>query len=326
MKDVNKLKVAVLIPCYNEELTITKVLTDFRAVLPDADFYVYDNNSTDKTSQRAKEAGAIVRHEILRGKGNVVRRMFRDVEADLYVMVDGDDTYDATKALEMIRTAGEGSVDFVNGIRISEQEGNEYRPGHEFGNHLLTTTVGVLFGNRIMDMLSGYKVLSKRFVKSFPAHSAGFEVETELAVHALVLSLPVAHVSGKYKGRPDGSISKLRTYSDGMKILKLILILFKQERPLLFFSLFGSLLALVSLGLGLPIIVTYIQTGSVPRFPTAILSMGIMITSFLSFACGLVLDTVTRGRREARILQYLGIPFRNLTDSESDSSKQVAGK
>lgn len=324
MRDVDKLKVAVLIPCYNEELTITSVLRDFKEVLPDANFYVYDNNSTDKTVLRAIEAGAIVRQETLQGKGNVVRRMFRDVEADLYVMVDGDDTYDATKAPEMIRTALEGSIDLVNGIRISDNEGNAYRPGHEFGNHLLTSAVSILFGNRIMDMLSGYKVLSKRFVKSFPAHSAGFEVETELTVHALVLSVPIAHISGKYKGRPEGSISKLRTYSDGMKILRLIMILYKQERPLLFFSVIGSLLALLALGFGIPIIADYIQTGLVPRLPTAILSMGIMITSFLSFTCGLILDTVTRGRREARILQYLAIPFKRLIATES--SKRVVGQ
>jgi len=319
-----KIKVAVLIPCYNEELTITKVLRDFKEALPDADFYVYDNNSSDKTVQRATEAGAIVRQETLQGKGNVVRRMFRDVEADLYVMVDGDDTYDATKAPEMVKTALEGSVDLVNGIRMSDHEENAYRPGHEFGNRLLTSAVSVLFGDRIMDMLSGYKVLSKRFVKSFPAHSAGFEVETELTVHALVLSMPIANIPGQYKGRPEGSVSKLRTYSDGMKILRLIIILYKQERPLLFFSVIGSLLALLALGLGIPIIADYINTGLVLRLPTAVLSMGIMITSFLSFTGGLILDTVTRGRREARILQYLGIPFERLT--ATGASKQVVGQ
>lgn len=319
-----KIKVAVLIPCYNEELTITKVLRDFKEALPDADFYVYDNNSSDKTVQRATEAGAIVRQETLQGKGNVVRRMFRDVEADLYVMVDGDDTYDATKAPEMVKTALEGSVDLVNGIRMSDHEENAYRPGHEFGNRLLTSAVSVLFGDRIMDMLSGYKVLSKRFVKSFPAHSAGFEVETELTVHALVLSMPIANIPGQYKGRPEGSVSKLRTYSDGMKILRLIIILYKQERPLLFFSVIGSLLALLALGLGIPIIADYINTGLVLRLPTAVLSMGIMITSFLSFTGGLILDTVTRGRREARILQYLGIPFERLT--ATGTSKQVVGQ
>jgi len=324
LSDVQNLKVAVLIPCYNEELTITKVLRDFKEALPNAEFYVYDNNSTDKTVQRATEAGAIVRQETLQGKGNVVRRMFRDVEADLYVMVDGDDTYDASKAPEMVKTALEGSIDLVNGIRISDNEDNTYRPGHEFGNHLLTSAVSVLFGNRIMDMLSGYKVLSKRFVKSFPAHSDGFEVETELTVHALVLSMPIANISGKYKGRPEGSISKLRTYSDGMKILRLIIILYKQERPLLFFSVIGSFLALLGLGFGIPIIGDYIQTGLVLRLPTAILSMGIMITSFLSFTGGLILDTVTRGRREARILQYLGIPFERRTTPQS--SKRVIGQ
>ena len=324
MRDVDKLKVAVLIPCYNEELTINKVVRDFKEALPEADLYVYDNNSTDKTVLRALEAGAIVRQETLQGKGNVVRRMFRDVEADLYVMVDGDDTYDATKAPEMVRMALEGSIDLVNGIRISDNEDNAYRLGHEVGNHFLTSAVSILFGSRIMDMLSGYKVFSKRFVKSFPAHSAGFEVETELTVHALVLSMSIDHVAGKYKGRPEGSISKLRTYSDGLKILRLIISLYKQERPLLFFSVIGSLFALLALGFGVPIIVDYIQTGLVPRFPTAILSMGIMITSFLSFTSGLILDTVTRGRREARILQYLAIPFKRLIPTEA--SKQVVGR
>ena len=324
MRDVDQPKVAVLIPCYNEELTITKVIKDFKEVLPEADFYVYDNNSTDETMLKAREAGAIVRQETLQGKGNVVRRMFRDVEADLYLMVDGDDTYDASKAPEMIRAAITGSIDLVNGIRISDNADKAYRPGHEFGNHLLTSAVSMLFGNRIMDMLSGYKVLSKRFVKSFPAHSAGFEVETELTVHALVLSMSIAHVSGKYKGRPEGSISKLRTYSDGMKILKLIIVLFKQERPLFFFSVIGSLFAIIALGFAIPIIAVYVQTGLVPRLPTAILSMGIMITSFLSFTAGLILDTVTRGRREGRILQYLAIPFNRSIAPEA--SKQVVGQ
>jgi len=321
LNDIEKLKVAVLIPCYNEELTIAKVIKDFREVLPEADLYVYDNNSTDETIRRAREAGAIVREEPLQGKGNVIRRMFRDIEADLYVMVDGDDTYDASKAPEMVRTAISGSIDLVNGIRTSNHEENAYRPGHEFGNQLLTRAVSFLFGNRIMDMLSGYKVLSKRFVKSFPAHSTGFEVETELTVHALVLSMSIAHVPGKYKGRPEGSISKLRTYSDGMKIFKLIIVLYKQERPLFFFSVIGSVFSLLALGLGSPIIINYIQTGLVPRLPTAILSMGIMSTGFLSFTSGLILDTVTRGRREARILRYLAIPFNQRMVPEV--SKQV---
>ena len=324
MRNVNQCKVAVLIPCYNEELTITGVFKDFKEVLPHADFYVYDNNSTDQTVQRAIEAGAMVRQETLQGKGNVVRRMFRDVEADLYIMVDGDGTYDATKAPEMVRTALEGSIDLVNGIRISEDEEEAYRAGHKLGNHLLTGAVSLLFGDRIMDMLSGYKVLSKRFVKSFPAHSSGFEVETELTVHALVLSMPIAHIAGKYKGRTEGSISKLRTYSDGIKILRIIMILFKQERPLLFFSVIGSLLALLALGAGVPIIVDYFQTGLVPRLPTAILSTGIMLISFLSFTCGLILDTVTRGRREARIIQYLAIPFKRIISA--GSAKQVVGQ
>lgn len=321
---IDQIKVAVLIPCYNEELTVAQVVKDFKKVLPNADIYVYDNNSTDKTSFRATEAGAIVRHEELQGKGNVVRRMFRDIDADFYIMVDGDDTYDASKAPEMLEIALSGSFDVVNGIRVSTSNDNAYRSGHEFGNKLLTGAVSILFGNRIQDMLSGYKVFSKRFVKSFPTLSTGFEIETELTVHALVLSMPINHIRGRYKGRPEGSSSKLNTYKDGFRILKLITVLFKQERPLLFFSSIGLILALLSLGLGAPVILTYLKTGLVPRLPTALLSTGVMLTSFLSFTCGLILDTVTRGRREARSLQYLSIPFTSRFNMELP--KQVVGK
>lgn len=248
----------------------------------------------------------ITKSENQQGKGNVVRRMFRDVEADFYVLVDGDDTYDASIAFDMVNKAIEDQCDFVNAVRINEHE-EAYRAGHKMGNKLLTGSVRLLFGDRIEDMLSGYKVLSKRFVKSFPSLSTGFEIETELAVHALILGIPIAHVYGNYGGRPAGSSSKLRTYRDGIRILSLIISLFKSERPLAFFGILGFILVLASLGTAFPVIITYLQTGLVPRVPTAILSMGIMLSAFLSFTSGLILDTVTRGRREARMLQYLSI-------------------
>ncbi|CAA7599564.1 Glycosyl transferase family 2 [Acididesulfobacillus acetoxydans] len=300
------MEIAVLIPCYNEELTICRVVKSFNEVLPMARVYVYDNNSTDKTKIVATECGAIVKSETQQGKGNVVRRMFRDIEADYYVLVDGDDTYDASVAADMVEIAREEQCDFVNAVRINDQE-DAYRAGHKIGNRLLTGSVRFLFGSRVEDMLSGYKVLSKRFVKSFPLLSSGFEIETELAVHALILGVPIAHVYGDYRGRPDGSSSKLRTYRDGVRILTLIINLFKQERPLAFFGILGSILLIVACGMVFPVVITYLQTGLVPRLPTAILSMGIMLSAFLSFTCGIILDTVTRGRREARMLQYLSI-------------------
>jgi glycosyltransferase involved in cell wall biosynthesis len=300
------MEIAVLIPCYNEDLTISKVVRDFKLSLPAAKVYVYDNNSTDQTKFVSAKSGAIVRSENQQGKGNVVRRMFRDIEADLYVLVDGDDTYDSSIVAEMVKKAIENQCDFVNAVRINDKE-DAYRIGHKIGNRLLTGSVRLLFGNRVEDMLSGYKVLSRRFVKSFPALSTGFEIETELAVHALILGLPIVYVYGNYGGRPVGSSSKLRTYSDGIRILSLIINLFKQERPLTFFGILGFILFVASLCTSFPVIITYLQTGLVPRVPTAILSMGIMLSAFLSFTSGLILDTVTRGRREARMLQYLSI-------------------
>lgn len=298
----------MLIPCFNEALTVGRVVRDFQALLPSARVYVYDNNSSDNTAHEALEAGAIVRREELQGKGNVVRRMFRDVEADLYVLVDGDGTYDAARVLDMLDLARRGPYDLVNGVRVDDKAGDEYRMGHRMGNDLLTGTVGYLFGDRIRDMLSGYKVLSRRFVKSFPVLSAGFEIETELAVHALELDMPIAHVEGRYTGRPTGSTSKLNTIEDGQRILLAIVELFKQERPLQFFASIAFVLTLLSLGLGIPVVLDYLRTGLVPRFPTAILSLGLMLLAFASLACGLILDTVTRGRREAKLLRYLSIP------------------
>lgn len=301
-------RVAVLIPCYNEALTIGNVVRAFTRALPGARIFVYDNNSTDDTAKVARAAGALVRTERMQGKGHVVRRMFRDIEADWYLLVDGDDTYDPAAAPFMLATALAGPYDLVNGARIEAARDNQYRPGHRLGNQVLTNLVQRLFGNRVVDMLSGYKVLSHRFVKSFPVLSAGFEIETELTVHALELGMPVAHVETIYRGRPAGSASKLNTFRDGWRILGMIVSLFKQERPLLFFSLIGTLLALVSIVLGVPLVIEFLHTHTVPRFPTAIAATGIMMIAFLAFTCGQILDTVSRGRLEAKLLRYLALP------------------
>ncbi|AWK90102.1 glycosyltransferase family 2 protein [Azospirillum thermophilum] len=305
--DAAKLRVAVLIPCYNEEAAIGKVVSDFRAALPDATIYVYDNNSRDRTVEVARTAGAVVRREPLQGKGNVMRRMFSDIEADVYVLVDGDDTYHAASAPAMIEKLVSEQLDMVNGQRVTDIAA-AYRPGHRFGNKLLTGMVAAIFGSRIQDMLSGYRVFSRRFVKSFPALASGFETETELTVHALELNMPVDEVKTPYKDRPPGSVSKLSTYRDGFRILRTILILVKEERPLAFFSSLALAFLILSLALAEPIIVTYWQTGLVPRLPTAVLATGIMLLAFLSLTCGLILDTVTHGRREMKRLRYLTIP------------------
>ncbi|MDG3442275.1 MULTISPECIES: glycosyltransferase family 2 protein [Nitrospirillum] len=299
--------VAVLVPCYNEEAAIAKVVADFKAALPDAVVYVYDNNSKDRTVEVARAAGAVVRTEPLQGKGNVVRRMFADIEADVYVMVDGDDTYHAASAPALIDRLVTEQLDMVNGARVTEIEA-AYRPGHRFGNMLLTGLVTFIFGKRTNDMLSGYRVFSRRFVKSFPALAGGFETETELTVHALELRMPIAEVETPYKDRPPGSVSKLSTYKDGMRILWMITKLVKEERPMLFFGVAAILLALLSIILGIPIFITFVETGLVPRLPTAVLATGLMTLAFLSLTCGLILDTVTRGRREMKRLRYLEIP------------------
>lgn len=299
--------IAVIVPCFNEEAAIATVVEDFRDALPGAEIYVYDNNSTDRTGEAAAAAGAIVRRESLAGKGNVVRRMFADVEADIYIMVDGDDTYDAAAAPAMVDRLIEEQLDLVNGQRVTSIK-KAYRPGHRFGNLLLTGLVAAIFGKRIDDMLSGYKVMSRRFVKSIPLLSSGFEIETELAVHALELRMPIAEVPVAYKDRPEGSESKLNTIKDGIRILQTILQLVREERPLSFFTACAVLLAATALGLALPIFVEFFETGLVPRLPTAVLSTGIMLLAFLSFACGLILDTVTRGRREAKRMNYLNQP------------------
>jgi glycosyltransferase involved in cell wall biosynthesis len=300
-------RIAVLLPCYNEETAIPRVIADFRRVLPQAKIYVYDNNSRDHTVDVARAAGAIVRSEPLKGKGNVVRRMFSDIEADIYVLVDGDDTYDAAAAPEMIQALLDGPLDMVNGLRVTNIE-KAYRPGHRFGNWLLTSMVAWTFGNRFTDMLSGYRVMSRRYVKSFPALSGGFETETELTVHALELRMPISEIAIAYKDRPAGSVSKLSTFKDGFRILWTIIVLVKGERPIQFFSLGALILSIIATLLMVPIVVEFVKTGLVPRLPTAVLSMGLMILAFLSLSCGLILDTVTRGRREMKRMRYLNIP------------------
>lgn len=302
-----ELQIAVLIPCFNEEVAIGQVVRDFRAALPMATVYVYDNNSRDDTVAEATRAGAQVRREPLQGKGNVVRRMFADIEADIYVLVDGDDTYDAGAAPDLIRLLEEESLDMVNGARVTDIK-NAYRPGHVLGNRMLTGMVQMIFGKRIGDLLSGYRVFSRRFVKSFPALSSGFEIETELTVHALELRMPISEMPTRYKDRPEGSNSKLHTFRDGFRILKTIAILLKEERPLQFFSWLFGLLLISSLLLAMPVINEFIATGLVPRFPTAILATGIMLLAFHSLFSGLVLDTVTHGRREMKRMAYLAIP------------------
>jgi len=300
-------RVAVLIPCHNEAVAITAVVADFREALPSATIYVYDNNSTDGTVEAARAAGAIVRREKLQGKGHVVRRMFADIEADIYLLVDGDDTYDAAASPEMLNLIQQDGLDMVIGTRVTEIEA-AYRPGHRFGNLVLTGMVRVIFGNRITDMLSGYRAFSRRFVKSFPALATGFETETEFTVHALELCMAIGEVRTAYRDRKAGSISKLRTYSDGLRILRTILVLVKEERPLQFFTVSGLLLLLLGIGLGTPVILTFLATGLVPRLPTAVLSTGLVLLSFLSVAAGLILDSVARGRKEFKRLAYLALP------------------
>lgn len=300
-------RVAVLIPCYNEAVAIAKVVADFAAALPDAAIFVYDNNSSDPTAFVAKAAGAIVCRETLQGKGNVVRRAFADVEADIYVLVDGDDTYDAAAAPDMVRLLIEGRLDMVNGARVSDIA-QAYRRGHRLGNRVLTGMVTSIFGNRISDILSGYRVFSRRFVKSFPALAGGFETEVEFTIHALNLKMPVDEVATRYKERPPGSTSKLNTFSDGARILRSIVLLVKEERPLSFFSSCAAVILLVSLILALPVVTEFWRSGLVPRLPTAVLASALALLSFLSLVCGLVLDSVARGRKEMKRLAYLAIP------------------
>ncbi len=298
-------RIAVLVPCYNEAVSIGAVVRDFSAALPGARLYVYDNNSTDDTMAVARAAGAVVRGEPLQGKGNVVRRMFSDVEADIYILVDGDDTYDAASAPRLVDTLLDRRLDMVVGARVADARA-AYRPGHRFGNVLLTRLVGMIFGNRFRDMLSGYRVFSRRFVKSFPALSAGFEIETELNVHALELRMNILEIDTPYKERPEGSFSKLSTVRDGLRILRTIAHLVKEERPREFFGLGALVLFAAALGFGVPVILEFMDTGLVRRFPTAILATGLVLMASLALTAGLILDTVTTARREVKRLAYLG--------------------
>ncbi|MGE0775620.1 MAG: glycosyltransferase family 2 protein [Sphingomonadaceae bacterium] len=300
-------RVAVILPCYNEEAAIAATVSGFRAALPDADIYVFDNNSGDRTAEVARQAGAIVRTERMQGKGHVVRRMFADVEADIYVMADGDATYDAVAAPKMVAMMLEERLDMVVGARKDEVEA-AYRRGHRLGNAIFTGLLAWLFGRSFSDIFSGYRVFSRRFVKSFPVLSSGFEIETEISVHALELRMPVAEIITIYGARPEGSVSKLSTYSDGLRIMRAIVTLFRIERPVLFFGGIGGVFGLAAILLAIPLILTYFETGLVPRFPTAILVTGLMILAVLNGMCGLILDTVVRGRREVRRLAYLALP------------------
>ncbi len=300
-------RIAVLLPCFNEEAAIAATVEGFRAALPSATVYVYDNNSRDRTREIATAGGAVVRSESQQGKGHVVRRMFADIDADVYVMADGDLTYDPSSAQAMVDLLLADELDMVVGTRRHDEKA-AYRGGHVLGNRLFTGMLGRLFGRSFSDIFSGYRVFSRRFVKSFPVLSSGFEIETEMSVHALELRMPVGEVETSYASRPEGSESKLSTYGDGWRILKTIATLYRTERPVLFFGTIGALLLVAALILAVPLIVTYIDTGLVPRFPTAILITGMIIVAVLCFFAGLILDTVTRGRREVRRLAYLALP------------------
>lgn len=299
-------RIAVILPCYNEEVTIGQTVSEFKAALPNADVFVFDNNSTDATAARARQAGAIVRYEAWQGKGNVVRRMFSDVEADVYVMADGDATYDAGAAPQMVGMLIDGGYDMVNGAR-QHSETAAYRRGHRFGNRLLTGLVQMFFGRRFEDMLSGYRVFSRRYVKSFPAMAQGFEIETELTVHALQLRMPTAETVISYRTRPENSTSKLSTYADGFRILRMIGFLVKEEKPLQFFSAIAAVIVLPSALMFLSVLGEFFETGEVARFPSLIVALSGFLVAALSLVCAMVLDTVSRGRREARRLRYLEV-------------------
>jgi glycosyltransferase involved in cell wall biosynthesis len=301
------LRIAVLVPCYNEELTIGNVVKAFRGELPGATVYVYDNNSTDRTIAVATAAGAICRTEPQQGKGNVVRRMFADIEADIYVIVDGDDTYDAASVRHLIEPVLYQQADMVNAVRVATGK-EAYRPGHRFGNVMLTGVLSRTFGDRCTDMLSGYRAMSRRFVKSFPALSEGFEIETEITVHALELGLRIVEISAPYKERPEGSVSKLHTYRDGIRILRVIVLLLKAERPFRFFAAISAAVFFLMAVLAAPLVVTYLEIGLVPRLPTAVLVTGLAIVGLLTLMSGVILETVTRGRRESKRMHYLSYP------------------
>ena len=297
-------RIAVLLPCYNEEAAIAATVAGFREALPGATVYVYDNNSRDRTREVAAKAGAIVRTERLQGKGHVVMRMFADIDADVYVMADGDLTYDPKAAPAMVDMLITEQLDMIVGTR-KHSEKEAYRGGHVLGNKIFTGLLSGLFGRSFSDIFSGYRVFSRRFVKSFPVISSGFEIETEISVHALELKMPVGEVETVYAARPEGSQSKLSTYSDGWRILRTIVTLYRVERPALYYGVIGAFLVALAVILAIPLVVTYVNTGLVPRFPTAIMVTGIIIIAVLCFFAGLILDTVTRGRRELRRIAYL---------------------
>lgn len=304
------LKIVVLIPCHNEEVTIGKVVDDFKKALPSSIVYVYDNASTDETAKRASEAGAVVRYEPRLGKGNVISRMFADIDADVYVMADGDCTYDSTDAPKMVDELINNNLDMVNGVRTSNEK-EAYRFGHRFGNWLLSKTVAVVFKNANPDMLSGYKVFSRRFVKTFPWQSSGFDLETRLTIYAMEMKMPVCNTKVKYFPRPAGSSSKLNSYRDGFYILSTIFLIMKEERSFMFFSFISAFLLLLGIGLGIPLILEYQETHLVSRIPTAVIIVGILICSVLSFFCGLILDTVSKGHKEMRRTSYLSFTAPN---------------
>lgn len=299
--------IAAIVPCHNEALAVGKVVADLKAAVPAMRVYVYDNNSTDGTDEIARAAGAIVRYEHSTGKGNVVRRAFSDIDADIYVMVDGDDTYEVGAVPEMIERLMSGPYDHVLGVREQVTD-TAYRAGHEAGNRAFNVLVSKVFGMPVNDMLSGYRVMSRRFVKSFPALSREFEIETELTVHCANLRVPCAEVAVGFRDRPEGSESKLSTYRDGLKILRLILHLVRFERPVLFHSVLGALFVVVALILGIPVLVDYARTGLVPRLPTAVLASSIVLIGILLWMVGLILDAVAKSRREAARLNYLRLP------------------
>ncbi|MBT3305948.1 MAG: glycosyltransferase [Alphaproteobacteria bacterium] len=310
-ENLRKPEIAVLLPCYNEAAAIASVVEDFKDALPDARIFVYDNASTDGTFDVARKAGANVFVEPRKGKGNVVRRMFADIEADIYILADGDGTYDATVAPEMVSHLVDDNLDMVVAARVdtgAHQGRDTYRPGHRMGNWLFTSTIAFLFGRQFTDILSGYRVFSRRFVKSIPINAEGFEIETEMTVHSLTLKLPVGEISAPYGVRPEGSVSKLNSYRDGFRILGTIIKLLKEARPFAFFLSISLVLAAASGILSIPLFITFLETGLVPRFPTAILAVGIMVVGFICLACGLILDTVSQNRRDLNGLRYLSLP------------------
>ena len=308
---MNSKEIAVLIPCYNEEQTITDVISSFKKYIPNSTIYVYDNNSTDKTTEVAKKAGAIVRFEPLKGKGNVVRRMFADIEADIYLLVDGDSTYDASAAPKLINSLIENNLDMVVGTRVekidAKNSNNPYRLGHRFGNRMFNIIISKFFGQKFNDVFSGYRIFSRRFVKSFPADAKGFDIETEMSIHCIEMRLPTLEIPTEYIGRPDGSESKLNKYRDGILILTRIFRLLKDIRPLLFYSSIFVLLLTISISIFIPVLIDYLNTGLVARFPTAILSTGLMLLGFMSLGCGLILDNVCKISKNINRMSYLAI-------------------